>query len=179
MQVAGPPNATSCPTAEPCQTLSAIYPELRRIARALMSNERSSHTLQPTALANEAVLRLLRRETAGWDPRRLVAYGIREMRCILIDSGRRLRTRLKHSSADGVGLDLDDRLAGLVHLELALEELGKIDPRASQVVELRFFVGLSNEEAAAYLGVSPRTIYEDWQFARCWLARHWAEVTIR
>ena len=178
MQAAGPPNATSCPTAEPCQTLSAIYPELRRIARALMSNERSSHTLQPTALANEAVLRLLRRETAGWDPRRLVAYGIREMRCILIDSGRRLRTRVKHQNAEGASADLDDRLAGLVHLELALDELGKIDPRSRQVVELRFFVGLSNEEAAAYLGIATRTVYEDWQFARCWLARHWAEAAV-
>jgi len=143
-----------------------------------MSNERSSHTLQPTALANEAVLRLLRRETAGWDPRRLVAYGIREMRCILIDSGRRLRTRVKHLNADGTSADLDDRLAGLVHLELALEELGKIDPRSRQVVELRFFVGLSSEEVAAYLGISSRTVYEDWQFARCWLARHWAEAAV-
>jgi RNA polymerase sigma factor (TIGR02999 family) len=125
-------------------------------------------------LANEAVLRLLRRETAGWDRRRLIGYGIREMRCILVDSGRRLRTRAKHNDVEGASPDLDDRLADLVHLEVALEELGKIDRRACKVVELRFFVGLSNEEAAAHLGVSSRTVYEDWQFARCWLARHWA-----
>ena len=178
MQAAGSPDAIPSPAPELSHVLGSIYPELRRIARALMASERSSHTLQPTALANEAVLRLLRREIAGWDRRRLVRYGIREMRCILVDSGRRLRTRLKHSSAENAGADLDDRLADLVHLELALKELGKVDLRASQVVELRFFVGLSNEEAAAYLGISSRTVYEDWQFARCWLARHWADPAL-
>jgi RNA polymerase sigma factor (TIGR02999 family) len=179
MQAAGSPHVTPSPAPGISHALGSIYPELRRIARALMSTERSSHTLQPTALANEAVLRLLRREIAGWDSRRLVIYGIREMRCILVDSGRRLRTRLKHSHAESPGGGLDDRLADLVHLELALKELGKIDPRACKVVELRFFVGLTNEEVAAYLGVSMRTVQENWQFARCWLARHWAEVSIR
>lgn len=161
-------------TLNPSEAIAALYPELRRIARRLISRERTHHTLQPTALANEAVARLLQREAAGEDPRMLIAFGIREMRTILIDSGRRYQTKLRVDSLTNQEPSSGISLPDLVHLQKCLDELGQIDPRSRHVVELRFFVGLTIQETADFLGVSPRTVNEDWEFARCWLAANWA-----
>lgn len=151
-----------------------VYPELRRIARGMLKRERTYHTLQPTALANEALRRILEREAAGEDPRLLVAYGIREMRTILMDSGRRYQVRLRHVGVTRTQrAPSHNRLEQVVELQRCLERLGELDPRAKQVVELRYLLGLSLKETAQYLGVSERTVGIDWEFARCWLAREW------
>lgn len=153
--------------------LSAIYPQLRRIARGLLAGERRSHTLQPTALANEAVVRLLRRELSGDDPRTLVNSGIREMRTILIDWGRHCQRRKADLDERGRTEVKSHRIEDLLHLHQCLKRLASVDDRASQVVQLRILVGLTVPETAEYLGVSPRSISEDWEFARCWLAQQW------
>jgi len=160
---------------DPREILAALYPELRRIARRLLSRERSHHTLQPTALANEAVTRLLQKEAAGADPRTLVAFGIREMQTILIDSGRRHQNRLSSRIRGDNGQSArNPSLADLVHFQNILEKLGELDPRSRQVVELRFFAGLTIQETAEFLDISARTVNDDWEFARCWLAANWA-----
>jgi RNA polymerase sigma factor (TIGR02999 family) len=154
--------------------LTAIYPELRRIARNLMRKERTFHTLQPTALANEAVQRLLRREKAGEDPRALLYMGIREMCSILIDSGRRHGIRKKWLELQSSEmLSKRTRLAELLQLSFLLDDLAALDPRACTVLELRYFVGLKLIETAKVLGLSPRTVSADWEFARSWLASRW------
>lgn len=155
------------------ETLAALYPQLRRIARQMLSRERRDHTLQPTALTNEAVARLLAREKNDPSPQSVLSFGIREMQTILIDSGRRRQTRTRHEAdvAQGPQQRVLDELA---HLRDCLEKLGQFDPRARQVVELRFFVGLTINEVAEILGVSSRTVNEDWEFARSWLSAHWA-----
>jgi RNA polymerase sigma factor (TIGR02999 family) len=159
---------------DPREALAALYPELRRIARRLLTRERTHHTLQATALANEAVTRLLQKEAAGADPRTLVAYGIREMQTILIDSGRRYHTRIQAQlSPNGDYGRRSADLADLIHFQDVLGRLGELDPRACQIVELRFFAGLTIQEVAEYLGVSTRTVNDDWEFARCWLAANW------
>jgi RNA polymerase sigma factor (TIGR02999 family) len=163
---------------DPRETLAALYPELRRIARRLLSRERSHHTLQPTALANEAVTRLLQKEAAGTDPRTLVAFGIREMQTILIDSGRRYRTRLNQELPLNGESPHGNHLPDLIHLQSSLEKLGELDPRARQIVELRFFAGLTIQETADFLAISPRTVNDDWEFARCWLAANWAGLPV-
>ena len=157
-------------------TLVAIYPELRRIARRLCAGERRNLSLQPTALANQAVLRLIKRESAGDDERTLLIFGIREMQTVLIDSGRRFRTRVKHQKMQeqlpGPIMDISQ----LLHLQLCLEKLGILDSRLREVVELRFFLGLTVEETATVLRVSARTVNHDWELARSWLAVNWAKV---
>ncbi len=159
---------------DPRAALAALYPELRRIAQKLLSRERSHHTLQATALANEAVARLLRNEAAGIDVRTLVSFGIRQMQTILIDSGRRRQTRLRHAPTPSEYSPRPNRLPELIHFQSCLGRLGEIDPRARQIVELRFFAGLTIHETADFLHVSTRVVKEDWEFARCWLAANWA-----
>lgn len=168
-------------------TLAAVYPELRRIARGMMSRERAAHTLQATALANEVVARLLKRELDGEDRGTIVAWGIREMQRILIDSGRRQQFRKRNGLAaansgggefaavESIAAGDGSSLEAVIHLQLCLERLGEVDPRARQVVELRFFTGLTIAQTAELLGVSARSVVEDWEFARCWLAQHWAD----
>ncbi len=179
-----PANREIFPDPDLRETLLGLYPELRRIARRLLSGERQYHTLQPTALANEAVARLLSKETEGVAPEVLLSYGIREMKTILIDSGRRYQTRLRLAPVHGSAgpstrleaePDGDRALIELIHLQRSLDRLRMLDPRACQVVELRFFAGLRLEEVAAILGLSSRTVSEDWEFARSWLAAHWSE----
>ncbi len=152
------------------RNVCAVYPELRRIARGLLSRERRSHTLQATALANEVVMRLLRRERQEEsDPKTLVEHGIREMKTILIDYGRRYQSRIRSLDRSQAGDSAVESILPLMELTDCLEKLGRIDARAQQVVELRYLVGLTVEETAEYLGVCNRTVNEDWQFARAWL----------
>jgi RNA polymerase sigma factor (TIGR02999 family) len=154
-----------------------VYHELRRIARGYMAHERPDHTLQATALVNEAYLRLIDTRQVDWHGRaHFLAICARAMRQILVDHARS-RASQKHGGGQ-IPLQFDEKLgvpqsqhSHLLELDDALKRLAEIDPRKSQVVELRFFGGLSIEETAEALKASPRTVKRDWQLARAWLYR--------
>lgn len=152
-----------------------IYRELRRLAAGYMRRERASHTLQATALVNEAWIRLIQQPQVTWQSRaHFFGIASKLMRQILVDHARR-RSAVKR----GVGakqITLTDALAAtpgqmmdVLVLDDALQRLGAIDPRAAKIVEMHFFGGLSFEEMAAVLGVSARTVKRDWRIARAWL----------
>jgi RNA polymerase sigma factor (TIGR02999 family) len=154
-----------------------IYPELRRIAQRQMRRERQDHTLQATALVHEAYLRLTLQPYPAWEGRtQFLAIAARLMRQILIDHA---RAHLRQKRGGGeVTRFLDERFEGIdlrpfewLALDECLSRLTKIDSRQSQIVELRFFGGMSVEEVAQQLGVSPKTVKRDWQVARAWLYR--------
>jgi RNA polymerase sigma factor (TIGR02999 family) len=154
-----------------------IYDELRRIAHRYAQRERNGHTLQTTALVNEAYLRLEGGEKPDWQDRsHFFAVTAQVMRHILIDHARR-RRYLKHGGdAQQVSLEeaylmADERAAELVTLDEALKDLARLDPRKTQVVELRYFGGLSLSETAEALGVSLMTVRRDWRAAKAWLFR--------
>src|SRR5215813_13523717 len=154
-----------------------VYEELRRIAGHYMRNERQGHTLQTSALVNEAYLRLVDHENIAWQNRaHFFGVAAQAMRRILVDYAR-LRHRAKRAgAAQRVSFDeamtlAEERAAELITLDDALEELAKVDPRKSRVVELRYFGGLSVEETAEALGVSSMTVMRDWNTARAWLMR--------
>lgn len=156
------------------EMFGVVYDELRRLAAQYLSRERSGHTLQPTALVHEAYLRLAA-QSAEWDSKtHFFAVGARVMRRLLIDHAR-ARGRDKRGgdwqrvTLDPVAVELDD--AALLALDDALERLAKLDAREAQIVELRFFAGMTVEEIAAELGVSKRTVESDWTHARAWLRR--------
>lgn len=158
-----------------------IYAELRCLARHYMERERLGHTLQPTALVNELYLRLLDSSGIQWQNRSHF-FGIcaRLMRRILVDSARTRHYQKRQGSAVHISLDeatltCDAPAAELIALDLALSEFAKIDERASRVVELRFFGGLSVDQASTVLGVSPETVMRDWKLAKNWLARKLSE----
>jgi len=154
-----------------------VYDELHRLAKRYMSDERPEHTLQTTALVNEAYLRLVDSSHAGWEGRiHFFAVCAQVMRRILVDWARS-RQALKRGG-DVSTLDLNEALAvakqsgsDLVAIDDALKSLAAIDPRKGQVVEMRFFGGLSVKETAATLKVSPETVQRDWKFAKSWLKR--------
>ena len=154
-----------------------IYDELRRIAHRYVQRERNRHTLQTTALVNEAYLRLAAQEKPGWQDRaHFFAVTATVMRHILIDHARRrhyLRHggELKQVSLAEASVMSTERAAELVALDEALDELKDLDPRKCRVVELRYFGGLSLEEAANALGVSVMTVRRDWRAAKAWLFR--------
>ena len=155
-----------------------VYSELRRLANNYLRRERRDHTLQPTALVNEAYLKLVDQKTAQWQ-NRAHFYGIAAqlMRRILVDHAR------QHNAAKRGGSDqqrLSITAAGalaakpdldVVALNEALEELATLDPQQERIVELKFFGGLSIEETAEVLGVGHATIERDWKMARAWLRR--------
>ena len=154
-----------------------IYDELRRIAHRYVQRERNGHTLQTTALVNEAYLRLAEQQKVGWQNRsHFFAVTAQMMRHILIDHARRRRF-VKHGgdtqqvSLDEASLMSVERAAELVALNEALDELKQFDQRKSSVVELRYFGGLTLEETADILGVSLMTVRRDWRAARAWLFR--------
>lgn len=154
------------------EPLGLVYAELHKLASAAMRRERRGHTLQPTALINEAYLRLAN-QPDSWESRaHFFGAAARAMRQILIDHARK-RHRAKR---DGVKVELHDSDAifeakpeEVLALEAALDELGGIDLRSLRIVELRYFAGLTVEETAALVGVSPKTVKRDWEFARVWL----------
>ena len=154
-----------------------VYNELHRLAKHYMAGERSDHTLQSTALVNEAYLRLIDWENAQWQNRaHFFAVSAQLMRRILVDFGRSRRQVKRGGDASQVSLDeallvSPDRSTDLVALDDALNALAAIDPRKSQVVELRFFGGLSVEETAEVLKISSRTVQQDWAMAKVWLLR--------
>ncbi len=154
-----------------------VYAQLRRIARSYLRNEREDHTLQPTALVNDALMRLIGAESLEWKSRaHFFAVSSTVMRRILIDSARAHRTEkrggdLKQISLD-TGLMYDWRQAeSLLILNEALDKLAEFDSCLSKVVEMRFFAGMTEEEIAEVLKTSVRTVKRDWQFARDWLYR--------
>ena len=153
-----------------------VYAELRRRARRLVIRERAGHSLQPTALIHEAYLRLVGSAPVDWrDRRHFYALAARLMRQILVDHARS-RGRQKRGGAamlvpfDETAIAFSER-PDLVRLDDALQALAETDMRKSRVVELRFFGGLSVEEAANVLEVSPQTVLRDWRLAKAWLQR--------
>ena len=154
-----------------------VYEELRRLAHQYMSGEGPGNTLQTSALVNEAYLRLADQTDPQWQNRaHFFAISAQLMRQILVDYARRRRSRKRGGDARQVSLDeamivSEERAADAVALDEALKNLGEIDPRKSQIVELRFFGGLSIEETAEVLKVSPGTVMRDWTFAKAWLRR--------
>jgi RNA polymerase sigma factor (TIGR02999 family) len=160
--------------------LPLLYRELRRIAAGQLARERAGHTLQPTALVHEAYLRLVDQEQRDWvDRGHFLALAATAMRRVLVHHAER-RAAAKRGGdlrrvtlpAELAGEDLPDMIA----LDRALERLAAIDPRGAQVVELRFFGGLSNEEAAGVLGLSSRTVEREWRVTRAWLRRELDEA---
>jgi RNA polymerase sigma-70 factor (ECF subfamily) len=153
-----------------------VYNELRRIARRYL-RQGSEHTLQPTALAHEAYLRLVRARGLRWqDDAHFFAVAAQMMRRILVDAARARAAAKRKGAAIRVEFSEDlpalgGRDANLIALDDALDALGKLDPRKARVVELRYFVGLSVRDTAEVLKVSPETIHRDWRLAKSWLAR--------
>jgi RNA polymerase sigma factor (TIGR02999 family) len=154
-----------------------VYQELRRLAKRYMARENPGHTLQPTALVNEAYLRLIEQKHVQWRNRaHFFGISAQLMRRILVDMARARQYGKRGGKARKVSLDealvvSKERGEDLVALDDALESLAAIDPRKSRVVELRFFGGLSVEETAEVLQVSPVTVMRDWKMAKVWLHR--------
>jgi RNA polymerase sigma factor (TIGR02999 family) len=157
-----------------------MYGELRRVAARYLRRERRNHTLQPTALVHEAWMRLQNQRDAQWQGRtHVLAIGAQAMRRLLVDHGRHQKRDNRGGGASPLALDdvLNAAATGgapvedLLTVESALTRLETIDPRAAQVVSLRFFAGMSNPEIAEHLAVSVRTVEGDWAHARAWLKR--------
>jgi RNA polymerase sigma-70 factor (ECF subfamily) len=154
-----------------------VYSELRRLAHHYLSHERTGHTLQPTALVHEVYLRLIPQDEATWQDRgRFIGIAAHVMRQILVEHARG-RNRQKRGGEFG-RIPLDDNVAPIdpdfsrwEDLDRALNRLTQLDPRQAQVVELRYFGGLTVEETADVLGVSAKTVKRDWSIARAWLRR--------
>ena len=155
--------------------LPLVYDQLRRQARRYMRAERSDHTLQPTALVHEAYLRLAGRRGVEWQNRaHFYAVAAQVMRRILVDHARARQAEKRggHEPRIELGEGLaftEEKGAELLAVDEALTRLAKRDPRQARVVELRFFGGLSEDEAAEVLGISTRTLKRDWSVARAWL----------
>jgi RNA polymerase sigma factor (TIGR02999 family) len=157
----------------------AIYAELRRIAGGLMHHERPGHTLQPSALVHEALVRLLDGDVLADVPNRryLFAAAAQAMRQVLVDHARRRRAAKREGRLARVPLDaalvaLEEQGLDVLALHEALDHLAHAHPRQAQVVTLRFFGGLSVPEVAEALAVSDTTVESDWRFARAWLKGH-------
>jgi RNA polymerase sigma factor (TIGR02999 family) len=152
-----------------------LYGELHRLARRCMRQERLDHTLQATALVNEAYLRLIDVHRVDWRNRgHFLALAAQTMRRILVEFARSRHRQKRGGGAVRVNIDdlgPEPQERGLVELSDALNGLAALDARMSQVVELRFFGGLSVEETAAVLSVSPETVMRDWKTAKAWLLR--------
>lgn len=151
------------------QIVELVYPELHKIARTHLYHERPGHTIQATALVNEAYLRLVNIRHVQWQDRaHFLAIGARVMRRILVDYARKrprgTRVDLVEDLVVAPELDLD-----LVLLDQALETLAGFDARKAQVVEMRFFGGLTAEEIATVLAISPQSVHRDWGLAKAWL----------
>ena len=157
-----------------------VYDELHRLARRYMSKERKGHTLQTTALINEAYVRLVDQRNVQWANRsHFFAISAQIMRRILIDHARRQAYAKRGGGARQVSLEetavfVQDNLSEFLRLDEALKSLAELDPRRSQVVELKYFGGLNNDEIAGVLKISKNTVIRDWNMARAWLYRQLA-----
>ena len=154
-----------------------VYRELHRAAKRCMERERDGHILQTTALINELYLRLTDLKPIDWQNRaHFFALCARQMRRILTDQARSRQSHKRGGGAQLVSLDVDlvatpGASANLVAMDDALNRLAKVDERKSQVIEMRFFGGLSVDETAEVLRVSPETVMRDWKLAKAWLHR--------
>ena len=161
------------------ELMPLVDAELHRLAHRYMSRERQGHTMQTTALVNEAYLKLAGQRDVRWQSRaHFFGIAAEIMRRIMIDHARRHQYQKRGGGARRVSLEeaselghADERSAELIALDEALSELAEFDARKARVVELRFFGGLSVEETAEVLGVDARTVKRDWQTARAWLHR--------
>jgi len=159
------------------QLMSVVYQELHRLAHHYMKRESPGHTLQTSALVNEAFVRLVDQKHVRWQNRaHFFGIAAQMMRRILVDYARGRNSAKRGGGAQQISLDegltvSEGRSAEVVQVHEALEQLAEFDPRKSQIVELRFFGGLSIEETADVLGVSPGTVMRDWTLAKAWLRR--------
>ena len=160
-----------------------MYGELRRVARRYLGRERRNHTLQPTALVHEAWMKLQNERGAEWQGRTHgLALAAQAMRRLLVDHGRHQKREKRGGGVQPVVLDDLLKAAAtaavpvedLLTLEAALTRFEAVDPRAAQIVVLRFFSGMSSPEVAEHLGISLRTVEADWTHARAWLKRELA-----
>jgi RNA polymerase sigma factor (TIGR02999 family) len=163
------------PTA-PDRLFSAVYGELRRLAASHLRRERSGHSLQPTALVHEVYLRLAGGQPRFEDRAHFFRVAARAMRRVLVDRARRRNARKRGQRPTLVTIDaaLTTPVGGtdVLRVDEALTDLSTLDPRQSQIVELRFFGGLSIEETAEVLDLSAATVKRDWSTAKAWIARY-------
>lgn len=160
------------------ELLPLVYDDLRRQARRYMRGQTPGHTLQTTALVHEAYLRLAGQSAVDWQSRaHFFGVAAKAMRSILVDHARARSAAKRGGSARAITLNDAGKIPGpqisvdVLALDDALARLGELDPRKSQLVELRYFGGLGIDEAAAVLGVSPTTVKREWTTARAWLRR--------
>ncbi|MBI4602020.1 MAG: sigma-70 family RNA polymerase sigma factor [Planctomycetes bacterium] len=165
-------------TSAAAEFLPLVYDDLRKLAARYLRRERRGHTLEPTALVNEAYVHLVRKKHVDWRSRtHFFAVAAREMRHVLVDHARRRSAGKRGGGLQRVPLastivdPRENRAIDLIDLAEALEKLSELDPRASAVFELRFFGGLTASRVASELGVSQRVVEEDWRTARAWLRR--------
>ena len=157
--------------------MPVVYDELHRLAQHYLSRERAGHTLQTTALVHEAYLRLVDQKSVNWQNRaQFFGIAAQMMRRILINHARERNAQKRHGYATKISLDdavglFEKRELDLVALDEALNELAALDPQQTQIVELRFFGGLTIEEVAEVVGISPATTKRDWDSAKLWLRR--------
>ena len=155
--------------------LPLVYDELKRIAAHKLASERRNHTLQATALVHEAYLRLIDQHSVNWQNRaHFFAIASEMMRRILVNYAESHNAKKRNEGKTLIALDEVEHLAAesevdLIFLDNALKELAEFDPHAARIVELKFFGGLTNEEAAEVLGVSDSTVKREWRMARAWL----------
>jgi RNA polymerase sigma factor (TIGR02999 family) len=154
-----------------------VYNELKRVAGSYLRRERPDHTLQSAALVNEAYLRLIDQTQIQWQNKaHFFGIAAQMMRRILVDHARRHKASKRGAGVPTLALDeavvqAQNQSIDLLGLDEALEALGEVDPQQSRIVELRFFGGLSIEDTANVLGISPATVKRDWAAARAWLYR--------
>ena len=157
------------------QLLPIVYSELHRLAKSYMSRERRDHTLQPTALINQAYLRIAQQEHMEWQNHaHFIGFAANVMRRVLVDHARERNAAMRGGGRMRVELDegvasSPEASAEILQLEEALTRLEQMNPRQAQVVEMRYFGGLSVEEVAGILGIAPRSVKRDWALARMWL----------
>ncbi len=156
------------------ELLPLVYDELRRLADRYLRRERSDHTLQATALVNEAYLRLVDQNVPWQNRAHFFGVAAEMMRRILVDHARGHQAQKRGSGGVKLSLDeainmSDERAADLISLDEALNALAQFDPQKSRIVELRFFAGLSIEETAKVLGIGTATVIRQWRMAKAWL----------
>jgi RNA polymerase sigma factor (TIGR02999 family) len=161
------------------ELLPLVYEELRRLAAVRMANEKPGQTLQPTALVHEAWLRLASEDHDWRNRKHFFSAAAEAMRRILVERARR-KQRRRHGgqmvrvNLEDIDLAAESESETVLFVDEALERLAAEDPTVAELIRLRFFVGMPNQEAAALLGLSERTARRDWAYARAWLARELA-----